>query len=97
MAGRRLELRRAGGWEDLVVYGDADSAAGLNDTTIKPTEAEDLAVPRGRDRGSYDGDTAIKLYLREIGQVKLLTPQELGLDPERSALQRGGRAPESNR
>ena len=25
---------------------------------------------------SYDGDTAIKLYLREIGQVKLLTPQE---------------------
>jgi RNA polymerase primary sigma factor len=29
-----------------------------------------------RDRGSYDGDTAIKLYLREIGQVRLLTPQE---------------------
>jgi len=24
----------------------------------------------------YDGDTAIKLYLREIGQVKLLTPNE---------------------
>src|ERR1017187_8346302 len=29
-----------------------------------------------RDRPSYDADTAIKLYLREIGQVKLLTPQE---------------------
>jgi RNA polymerase primary sigma factor len=29
-----------------------------------------------RDRGGYDADTAIKLYLREIGQVKLLTPQE---------------------
>src|SRR6185436_19213252 len=29
-----------------------------------------------RERYSYDGDTAIKLYLREIGQVKLLTPQE---------------------
>jgi RNA polymerase primary sigma factor len=28
------------------------------------------------ERSSYDGDTAIKLYLREIGQVKLLTPQE---------------------
>ena len=27
-------------------------------------------------RGSYDGDTAIKLYLREVGQVKLLTPVE---------------------
>jgi len=29
-----------------------------------------------RERGGYDADTAIKLYLREIGQVKLLTPQE---------------------
>ena len=29
-----------------------------------------------RERGSYDGDSAIKLYLREIGQVQLLTPQE---------------------
>ena len=26
--------------------------------------------------GAYDGDTAMKLYLREIGQVKLLTPEE---------------------
>jgi len=46
------------------------------------------AVPRGeiaplseRDkRSAYDGDTAFKLYLREIGQVKLLTPlQEIEL------------------
>jgi len=29
-----------------------------------------------RERSSYDADTAIKLYLREIGQVKLLTPLE---------------------
>ena len=36
---------------------------------------EDAGVP-GKDRTSYDADTAIKLYLREIGQVKLLTPQE---------------------
>ena len=42
-----------------------------------------VSVPRDADsavetryRSSYDGDTAIKLYLREIGQVKLLTPQE---------------------
>jgi hypothetical protein len=54
-------------------------------------EAETAALPRAsdpaaseaaapasveHDRGSYDADTAIKLYLREIGQVKLLTPQE---------------------
>src|SRR6266853_5178385 len=38
--------------------------------------SEEAAGPRTRDRSSYDGDTAIKLYLREIGQVKLLTPQE---------------------
>lgn len=29
-----------------------------------------------RERVAYDGDSAIKLYLREIGQVKLLTPEE---------------------
>jgi RNA polymerase primary sigma factor len=34
-----------------------------------------VAVP-ARERSSYDGDSAIKLYLREIGQVKLLTPQQ---------------------
>ncbi len=46
-------------------------------------EARTVLVPRDSDaaaenryRSSYDGDTAIKLYLREIGQVKLLTPQE---------------------
>ena len=31
---------------------------------------------RAHERGAYDSDTAIKLYLREIGQVKLLTPAE---------------------
>ena len=40
------------------------------------SEAEESLEPRVRERSSYDGDTAIKLYLREIGQVKLLTPQE---------------------
>jgi len=38
--------------------------------------APDVVVPAPRERSSYDGDTAIKLYLREIGQVKLLTPEE---------------------
>jgi len=40
----------------------------------KETTAD--APPPSRERGSYDGDTAFKLYLREIGQVKLLTPAE---------------------
>ena len=41
----------------------------------------DLAPPppppiNPRDRQAYDGDSAIKLYLREIGQVSLLTIEE---------------------
>jgi len=50
----------------------------------KPPQTQPAAIPKPderapapeRERSSYDGDTAIKLYLREIGQVKLLTPQE---------------------
>jgi RNA polymerase primary sigma factor len=41
----------------------------------KPAEG-DTTVFIQREPDRYDGDTAIKLYLREIGQVKLLTPQE---------------------
>ena len=40
-----------------------------------PRDADVTEAPaRSRDR--YDADSAIKLYLREIGQVALLTPQE---------------------
>ncbi|MDX1950552.1 MAG: sigma-70 family RNA polymerase sigma factor [Verrucomicrobiota bacterium] len=43
-----------------------------------PRDAE-AGIPQ-KERSSYDGDTAIKLYLREIGLVKLLTPaQEIEL------------------
>jgi DNA-directed RNA polymerase sigma subunit (sigma70/sigma32) len=47
----------------------------LNLPVIIPKPDEPV-VHVERERSSYDGDTAIKLYLREIGQVKLLTPQE---------------------
>jgi RNA polymerase primary sigma factor len=58
----------------------AGAAAGSGPEQV----AAPVAVPREaappppspRERGGYDGDTAIKLYLREVGQVKLLTPQE---------------------
>jgi len=47
-------------------------------------ETEEPSAPRDQgfrlaglpERSSYDGDTATKLYLREIGQVKLLSLQE---------------------
>jgi RNA polymerase primary sigma factor len=40
------------------------------------TKVEAMVPVPERERSPYDGDTAIKLYLREIGLVKLLTPQE---------------------
>jgi RNA polymerase primary sigma factor len=45
-------------------------------TAAIPRATEAVSAPPERERSTYDGDTAIKLYLREIGQVKLLTPQE---------------------
>ncbi len=41
----------------------------------KKPEGDTTAFIR-QETERYNGDTAIKLYLREIGQVKLLTPQE---------------------
>ena len=41
----------------------------------KPAEGDTTAFIR-REASRYDGDTSIRLYLREIGQVKLLTPEE---------------------
>ncbi len=43
---------------------------------VVPRDEAALPAAPERERGRYDGDTAIKLYLREIGQVKLLTPAE---------------------
>ena len=42
----------------------------------QPRHEPEMPPLTERERGSYDGDSAIKLYLREIGQVQLLTPQE---------------------
>ena len=58
--------------EEALKAEEAEGAA----AAATETDAEESAGQRGRERSSYDGDTAIKLYLREIGQVKLLTPQE---------------------
>jgi RNA polymerase primary sigma factor len=63
--------------EDLAKEEEALKAEETGETPVIPgVEVEEPAEHRARERSSYDGDTAIKLYLREIGQVKLLTPQE---------------------
>jgi len=58
--------------------GDGKSALGNGVAAVPPVPVRLPSLPSEaeRDRSGYDSDTAIKLYLREIGQVKLLTPQE---------------------
>jgi RNA polymerase primary sigma factor len=64
--------------------------AGAAKIELKPVEFTVLAPVAGRREAeparlekepvTYDGETAIKLYLKEIGEVKLLTaPEEVGL------------------
>ena len=56
----------------------AAASKGQADPALTPASApEEAQLPLSpRERSSYDGDTAIKLYLREIGQVRLLSPAE---------------------
>ena len=62
-----------------------DSAPQLAPAGEALAESDDVAVilkddveslPEPKQRTPYDSDTAIRLYLREIGRVKLLTPAE---------------------
>src|SRR5204863_9688718 len=48
----------------------------LAEPEVTPRDLTPIVPHEKVERTSYDGDTAIKLYLREIGLVKLLTPQE---------------------
>ena len=69
----RVALRRT-----LAPAKPADERAAVATPESNPVRRERDTSPANeyKERASYDGDTAIKLYLREIGQVKLLTPQE---------------------
>ncbi len=55
---------------------DAPKVVKIEERPLVPRDPEASAPPPERERSRYDGDTAIKLYLREIGQVKLLTREE---------------------
>ncbi len=68
---------KAAGKQDLPGKKQAGKAEEMDMAALPAAPAvEQAPPPRDRERTSYDGDTAIKLYLREIGQVKLLTPAE---------------------
>lgn len=66
--------KEMGGADSEQFKRDLAAAADITIDTAFYKKAETGTVEQGR--GSYDGDTAIKLYLREVGQVKLLTPAE---------------------
>jgi RNA polymerase primary sigma factor len=53
----------------------AQSDSPLEMGATKPAEGDTTTFIR-HESDRHDGDMAIKLYLREIGQVKLLTPEE---------------------
>ncbi len=77
-----VPARRSPARKVLSGHGRAPRLTSANQPPAEPDGAMglDLVETAGhgieRDRLRYDGDTAIKLYLREIGQVKLLTPTE---------------------
>jgi RNA polymerase primary sigma factor len=72
----RRATRRKVAPQPAAVFPDDKIIAAAKANEVSTQAASSSAHPPDRERGSYDGDTAIKLYLREIGQVKLLTPQE---------------------
>ncbi len=53
---------------------DATPVAELEPVSVPAPAPEPIPVPTIRD--GYDGNTAFNLYLREIGQTPLLTPEE---------------------
>jgi len=75
---RRTTTRPASGDSPLVTdeHKSNSKSVILAEAPLVPRDESALAPASDRDRSRYDADTAIKLYLREIGQVKLLTPLE---------------------
>jgi RNA polymerase primary sigma factor len=68
--------RRSPGPTPVVRPAPSGKAVEVREAISVPRDAEPAPPAEERPRSSYDSETAIKLYLREIGQVKLLTVQE---------------------
>ena len=62
--------------EDASGFSEEEDASDFEEADV-PRSSPKTEVSEGEPvRERYDGDTAFKLYLREIGQVALLTPDE---------------------
>jgi RNA polymerase primary sigma factor len=82
MAAKKIKRKTAGTRRKKIVSVPAETKPVPTPAKIpyvipenKPAEGDTTEFIR-RESERHDGDTAIRLYLREIGQVKLLTPDE---------------------
>jgi RNA polymerase primary sigma factor len=76
MAVRRKKHKMTGLHRRKKIAAPAKTGAVASRPVPPTADKSDIPAFTRRESPAYDGDTAIKLYLREIGQVKLLTPQE---------------------
>jgi RNA polymerase primary sigma factor len=76
MAVKRKKHKMASLHRRKKIAAPAKTKAVASQSAPPPAGKGDITASIRRESPAYDGDTAIKLYLREIGQVKLLTPQE---------------------
>lgn len=72
---RHAEVPTLGGHSKIIkLEGPTSEELAVEETSVP---RDNLPVPEPtRERQPYDGNTAFNLYLREVGQTKLLTPQE---------------------
>ena len=79
----KINLTTSPGWtggpickpDCIVVDQERAPSANQEEAVVAKAKAEKLIAPRRGEGVSADSDTALKLYLREIGKVKPLTPQ----------------------
>lgn len=62
--------------EDASGFSEEEDASDFEEADVPRSSPKTEASEGEPVRERYDGDTAFKLYLREIGQVALLTPDE---------------------
>jgi RNA polymerase primary sigma factor len=74
---RRLSPRQAAEPQDVSASPEPPAFPAVENEQMEgPEGGEAFEESTPKERAPYDGDTAIRLYLREIGQVKLLSPEE---------------------
>ncbi|EEF59819.1 sigma-70 family RNA polymerase sigma factor [Pedosphaera parvula] len=78
--GRKITLKRRA---EVPTLSGRSKVVEIDEPTLEQLSKTETSVPREVapveqpvERQPYDGNTAFNLYLREVGQTKLLTPQE---------------------